>query len=120
MYPRDFKIFLSSTYLSSFLCSSTKTCWFSQSNWIFDDDFSLSNKISPQPIAAGKLISAHRIDICQAIPPYFVINPAGFFENIQSKPGSAFSISIIEFLISSNFVSFLSSKIFFLIILFVM
>ena len=69
----------------------------------------LSNSNSPQPIAAGRPNSAHLIAIWEAIPPYFVINPAGFFEKIQSNPGSAFSININLESISTD-VSILSNR----------
>ena len=48
-------------------------------------------------MAAGIPSSAHRIDICELIPPYFVTNAKILELNIQSNPGSAFSINIILF-----------------------
>ena len=87
-----------------------KICWFLQSNCIFDDDSNTLKKLSPHPIAAGNPISAHLIDMCDATPPYFVIRPAGFFVNIQSKPGSAFSINKILFFIVPVIIFFLNAS----------
>ena len=96
-----------------------KICWFLQSNSIFDDDNSLLKKLSPHPIAAGNPISAHLIDMWDATPPYFVIKPAGFFVNIQSKPGSALSINKILFFIEPVITVFLNASRYPIIFLFV-
>ena len=55
-------------------------------------------------IPAGISNSAHRIAIWEFTPPYFVINPKILLPNIQSNPGSAFSIiTILFFILRSKF-----------------
>ena len=96
MYPNSLRIRFSSENLSAFLFCKIVIVSLPQSKSNLLALRSLSNKSSPHPIAAGKFSSPHLIAICDATPPYFVINPAGEKLKIQSKPGSAFSIKIIE------------------------
>ena len=53
-------------------------------------------------MAAGIPNSEQRIDICELIPTYFVTSANILALNIQSNPGSAFSINII--LLVSSFI----------------